>query len=68
LRRWEADRGSRSGSRERLRLRPDAEAVSRATVQLAVELEERVTFRVGSARQIEIPRTQYEIVVFSWSL
>lgn len=47
---------------------PDAEAVSRATVQLAVELEERVTFRVGSARQIEIPRTQYEIVVFSWSL
>ena len=46
----------------------DADAVEMAKAQLAVELAERVTFRVGSARQIEIPRTQYDIVVFSWSL
>ena len=45
----------------------DAEAVATAQAQLA-EHDERVTFQVGSARQIEIPRTQYDIVVFSWSL
>lgn len=47
---------------------PDAGALATAKAQLAAELAERVTFRVGSARQIEIPRTQYDIVVFSWSL
>ena len=45
----------------------DAEAVATAQAQLA-EHDECVTFQVGSARQIEIPRTQYDIVVFSWSL
>jgi ubiquinone/menaquinone biosynthesis C-methylase UbiE len=47
---------------------PDAQAVANARSRLAAELDERVTFRVGSAREIEIPRTQYDIVVFSWSL
>jgi 2-polyprenyl-3-methyl-5-hydroxy-6-metoxy-1,4-benzoquinol methylase len=47
---------------------PDAEAVTIAQAQLAAEHDERVTFQVGSAREIEIPRTQYDIVVFSWSL
>jgi ubiquinone/menaquinone biosynthesis C-methylase UbiE len=45
---------------------PDAQAVANARARLAAD--ERVTFRVGSAREIEIPRTQYDIVVFSWSL
>jgi 2-polyprenyl-3-methyl-5-hydroxy-6-metoxy-1,4-benzoquinol methylase len=45
----------------------DPEAVATAQAQVA-EHNERVTFQVGSARQIEIPRTQYDIVVFSWSL
>jgi 2-polyprenyl-3-methyl-5-hydroxy-6-metoxy-1,4-benzoquinol methylase len=47
---------------------PDGDAVATARAQLAAELAELVTFRVGSARQIEIPRTQHDIVVFSWSL
>jgi ubiquinone/menaquinone biosynthesis C-methylase UbiE len=47
---------------------PDAHAVANAKARLAAEFDERVTFRVGSAREIEIPRTQYDIVVFSWSL
>ena len=47
---------------------PDADSVARARGQVAAELAERVTFRVGAARQIEIPRTQFDIVVFSWSL
>ena len=47
---------------------PDADAVATAKSRLAGELDERVTFRVGAAREIEIPRTQFDIVVFSWSL
>jgi 2-polyprenyl-3-methyl-5-hydroxy-6-metoxy-1,4-benzoquinol methylase len=47
---------------------PEADAVATANNRLAADLAERVTFRVGSARQIEIPRTQFDIVVFSWSL
>jgi 2-polyprenyl-3-methyl-5-hydroxy-6-metoxy-1,4-benzoquinol methylase len=46
----------------------DADAVTTAEAGLAVEHAEHVTFRVGSARQLEIPRTQFDIVVFSWSL
>ena len=47
---------------------PDAEAVADARSRIAGELAERVTLRVGSAREVEIPRTQFDIVVFSWSL
>lgn len=47
---------------------PDGESVSAAQAAMPSELAERVTFRVGSAREIEIPRTQFDIVVFSWSL
>jgi ubiquinone/menaquinone biosynthesis C-methylase UbiE len=47
---------------------PDAEAVAAAKARTPLETAERVTFRVGSAREIEIPRTEFEIVVFSWSL
>jgi len=47
---------------------PDPQAVADAQARLAAGLQQRVTFRVGSAREIDIPRTQYDIVVFSWSL
>jgi 2-polyprenyl-3-methyl-5-hydroxy-6-metoxy-1,4-benzoquinol methylase len=47
---------------------PDPNAVGSAKTRLAATLAERVAFRVGTAREIEIPRTQYDIVVFSWSL
>lgn len=47
---------------------PDAEAVAAAKARVPLETAERVTFRVASARQIEIPGTQFDIVVFSWSL
>jgi 2-polyprenyl-3-methyl-5-hydroxy-6-metoxy-1,4-benzoquinol methylase len=47
---------------------PDGDAVSAAQAAMPSEVAERVTLRVGSARQIEIPRTQFDIVVFSWSL
>jgi ubiquinone/menaquinone biosynthesis C-methylase UbiE len=47
---------------------PDPDAVAAAQDAMPGDAAERVTFRVGSARQIEIPRTQFDIVVFSWSL
>jgi 2-polyprenyl-3-methyl-5-hydroxy-6-metoxy-1,4-benzoquinol methylase len=47
---------------------PEGDDVAAAEARIAAEHDERVTFRVGSARQVEIPRTQYDIVVFSWSL
>ena len=47
---------------------PDAEAVAEAATALPGEAAQRVTFRVGSAREIAIPRSAFDIVVFSWSL
>jgi ubiquinone/menaquinone biosynthesis C-methylase UbiE len=47
---------------------PEGDDVAAAKARLAAEHAAKVTFRVGSAREIEIPRTQYDIVVFSWSL
>jgi ubiquinone/menaquinone biosynthesis C-methylase UbiE len=47
---------------------PDSQSVAAAKARMPRETAERVTLRVGSARQIEIPPTQFDIVVFSWSL
>jgi ubiquinone/menaquinone biosynthesis C-methylase UbiE len=47
---------------------PDAEAIDRAREALPVELTDRVTYTAGSATELEIPRSAYDIVVFSWSL
>ena len=47
---------------------PDADRVAAAQASLSPELAERVSFRVGSAREIEIPRSEFDIVLFSWSL
>ena len=47
---------------------PDEEAVARARQALPVELAGRVSYRVASATAIEIAPSEYDIVVFSWSL
>jgi ubiquinone/menaquinone biosynthesis C-methylase UbiE len=47
---------------------PDEGAVERARDTLPAELEQRVTYRVASAKAIEIPPSQFDIVLFSWSL
>jgi ubiquinone/menaquinone biosynthesis C-methylase UbiE len=47
---------------------PDADRVAAAERALPASLADRVTFRVGSAREIEIPRSEFDIVLFSWSL
>jgi SAM-dependent methyltransferase len=47
---------------------PDDDAVARARAALPARLLDRVSYRVASATEIEIPRSAYDIVVFSWSL
>ena len=47
---------------------PDEQAVERARDALPTQLADRVTYKVGSATELEIPRSAYDIVVFSWSL
>jgi 2-polyprenyl-3-methyl-5-hydroxy-6-metoxy-1,4-benzoquinol methylase len=47
---------------------PDADAVEAARADLPAELAERVTFAAASATAIEIPRSAFDIVLFSWSL
>jgi 2-polyprenyl-3-methyl-5-hydroxy-6-metoxy-1,4-benzoquinol methylase len=47
---------------------PDEEAVDAARKALPTELAERVTFETASAQEIEIPRSAFDIVLFSWSL
>ena len=47
---------------------PDAEAVARAREALRDDLSDRVVYAAGSATEIEIPRSAYDLVVFSWSL
>jgi 2-polyprenyl-3-methyl-5-hydroxy-6-metoxy-1,4-benzoquinol methylase len=47
---------------------PDEQAVAEARRSLSRDLRGTVTYAVGSARAIEIPRSDFDIVVFSWSL
>ena len=47
---------------------PDAEAVGAAREALPAELTTTVAFEVASAKEIEIPRSAFDIVLFSWSL
>jgi ubiquinone/menaquinone biosynthesis C-methylase UbiE len=47
---------------------PDAEAVARAQQALPAELAGRVTYTTATATALEIPKAEYDIVLFSWSL
>lgn len=47
---------------------PDDERVAEARRSLPEELAERVTYRVASAQGLEIERSAFDLVLFSWSL
>ena len=51
-----------------LAIDPDEDSIAEAERSLAADLRERVSFRVASAADVEIPRTGFDIVLFSWSL
>jgi ubiquinone/menaquinone biosynthesis C-methylase UbiE len=47
---------------------PNADAVAAAQDALPAALADRVSFRVASARAIDVPPAEFDLVVFSWSL
>jgi ubiquinone/menaquinone biosynthesis C-methylase UbiE len=47
---------------------PDGDAIERARGTCPVELADRVEFRLASGAEIELPRHEFDLVVFSWSL
>lgn len=47
---------------------PDPGAIAEARERLPADLHGVVTYETGSATEIEIPRAEFDIVVFSWSL
>jgi ubiquinone/menaquinone biosynthesis C-methylase UbiE len=51
-----------------LAIDPDEASIAQAERTLDTELRENVSFRVASASEVEVPRTSFDIVLFSWSL
>jgi 2-polyprenyl-3-methyl-5-hydroxy-6-metoxy-1,4-benzoquinol methylase len=47
---------------------PDGDAIARAQTALPLDLAERVTYEVASAKEIELKPHSFDLVVFSWSL
>jgi ubiquinone/menaquinone biosynthesis C-methylase UbiE len=47
---------------------PDANSIAEAERTLAADVREKVTFQVASAREVDVPRAAFDIVLFSWSL
>jgi 2-polyprenyl-3-methyl-5-hydroxy-6-metoxy-1,4-benzoquinol methylase len=47
---------------------PDEEAVATARDETPRELRKRLRFEVAHAREIELPKGEFELVLFSWSL
>lgn len=47
---------------------PDAEAVEAARAECSEELRDTVCFEVASAREVDVPRHAFDLVLFSWSL
>lgn len=47
---------------------PDEGKVAEARRRLPNDLRDVVTYEVGSARDIELPKGEFDLVVFSWSL
>jgi 2-polyprenyl-3-methyl-5-hydroxy-6-metoxy-1,4-benzoquinol methylase len=47
---------------------PDSNSIERARAALPNRLAGRVTYAAGAATDVEIPRSEHDIVVFSWSL
>jgi 2-polyprenyl-3-methyl-5-hydroxy-6-metoxy-1,4-benzoquinol methylase len=47
---------------------PDEDAVARARDALPAQLADRIDYRTASATDVDIPRSAFDIVLFSWSL
>jgi SAM-dependent methyltransferase len=47
---------------------PDEDRIAEARRRLPNDLRDVVTYEVGSARDIDLPKGEFDLVVFSWSL
>jgi 2-polyprenyl-3-methyl-5-hydroxy-6-metoxy-1,4-benzoquinol methylase len=47
---------------------PDEDVVEIARTETPRELRKRLRFEVAHAREIELPRGEFELALFSWSL
>ena len=55
-------------ARSVLAIDPDSESIVAARATLPPPLADTVTFRVGAAADLDIPRCSIDLVFFSWSL
>jgi ubiquinone/menaquinone biosynthesis C-methylase UbiE len=51
-----------------LAIDPDADSIAEARRTLAAELREKVSFRVASVAELDVPKASFDLVLFSWSL
>jgi ubiquinone/menaquinone biosynthesis C-methylase UbiE len=51
-----------------LAIDPDADSIAEAQHTLADEHREKVAFRVASVAEIDVPKADFDLVLFSWSL
>jgi ubiquinone/menaquinone biosynthesis C-methylase UbiE len=47
---------------------PDEEGIALAQEETPTELRRRVRFKVADAAQIELPKGEFDLALFSWSL
>jgi 2-polyprenyl-3-methyl-5-hydroxy-6-metoxy-1,4-benzoquinol methylase len=47
---------------------PDEEAIATARAETPAELRRRIRFEVAHAREIELPKGEFDLALFSWSL
>ena len=46
----------------------DAEAIADARAATPADVDDRVRFEVADAAQIELPKGEFDLAIFSWSL
>jgi 2-polyprenyl-3-methyl-5-hydroxy-6-metoxy-1,4-benzoquinol methylase len=51
-----------------LAIDPDEHSIAEARRALADEHRDKVTFRVASVAEVDIPKAEFDLVLFSWSL
>jgi 2-polyprenyl-3-methyl-5-hydroxy-6-metoxy-1,4-benzoquinol methylase len=47
---------------------PDEELIAAARAETPAELRKRIRFEVAHAREIELPKGEFDLALFSWSL
>jgi 2-polyprenyl-3-methyl-5-hydroxy-6-metoxy-1,4-benzoquinol methylase len=47
---------------------PDEDAIATARAETPAELSRRIRFEVAHGREIELPKGEFDLALFSWSL